>query len=141
MTANVTIEIARADNVLRVQNAALRFQPPADAVPPRPADGRGQVMNGDRPNGERGARVWVLSEGQLEPIRVRTGISDGTTTAILDGQLDEQTQVITGIAAAQSTSASPAGGSPLIPQRPGFNRQGGGNGGGATRRPAQGAGR
>ena len=157
MTANVTVEIARADNVLRVQNAALRFQPPAGALPPagqgqvmngeppagasgagrgqvmngeraaaRSGAGRGQVMNGGRPNGERGGRVWVMTDGQLQPIRVRTGISDGTTTAILEGQLDEQTQVVTGMAVAQTTAA-PAGGSPLIPQRPGGNRQGGAN--------------
>ena len=167
MTANVTVEIARADDVLRVQNAALRFQPPAESMPRgqeasgaapngsqsagapanrqggegRPAGGfnrgAGQTVNRESPNGERGGRVWVLTDGQLHPIRVRTGISDGTTTAILDGQIDEQTQVVTGIAAAQTTSASPSSGSPLIPQRPGFNRQGGG----ATRRPAQGTGR
>jgi HlyD family secretion protein len=51
MTANVTIEIAKKANVLRVPNAALRYRPNADifadlklAVPPelqRPAAGRG----------------------------------------------------------------------------------------------------
>ena len=76
----------------------------------------------------------MLNNGQLQPVRVRTGISDGTTTAILDGQLDEQAQVVTGMAVAQ-TGAAPASGSPLIPQRPGANRQG------AARAQAQHAGR
>lgn len=168
MTANVTVEIARADNVLRVQNAALRFQPPAEAIQPRtpPADGSagngnqgasttatpqggqgrpaggfgrgGQTGNRERPDGERGGRVWVLNNGQLQPVRVRTGISDGTTTAILDAQLDDQALVVTGMAVAQTTAA-PASGSPLIPQRPGANRQGAGAGAGAARR--QGTGR
>jgi HlyD family secretion protein len=123
MTANVTVEIARADDVLRVQNAALRFQPPADVA---------------RPEGERGRRVWVLAHGELQPVRVRTGISDATTTAILDGSLDEHAQVATGIVATQASSSTPSSASPLIPQRPGFNRQQGGNN---TRRPATGAGR
>jgi HlyD family secretion protein len=160
MTANVTVEIARADNVLRVQNAALRFQPrtsesdsstgngnqsasapAAQGGEGRPAGGfgrGGQAATDERPNGERG-RVWVLNGGQLQPVRVRTGISDGTTTAILDGQLDEEAQVVTGMAVAQTTTAAPAGGSPLIPQRPGANRQGAGAGAGAARR--QGTGR
>ena len=175
MTANVTVEIARADDVLRVQNAALRFQPPAAAIQPQATGGaaatgnqsgaspasaqRGstpsaagaagrtggvsgqgsrQLGNRERPNSERGGRVWVLTNGQLEPIRVRTGISDGTTTAILDGQLDEQTLVVTGVAVAQTTAA-PNSGSPLIPQRPGGNRQGAGAGAGGARR--QGTGR
>ena len=123
MTANVTVEIARADAVLRVQNAALRFQPPADVA---------------RTDSERGRRVWVLAGGELQPVRVRTGISDGTTTAIVDGSLDEHAQVVTGIVATQASSSAPSSASPLIPQRPGFNRQQGGNN---TRRPASGAGR
>jgi HlyD family secretion protein len=164
MTANVTVEIARADNVLRVQNSALRFQPPADALPTaaqpeataaapptgqppdaarpaRPAgSGGGQASGagpraggGSRPMGERGARVWVLTNGQLQPVRVRTGISDGMTTAILGGDLEEQAQVVTGVAA--TAAAAPASGSPLIPQRPGGNRQ---QGGANTRRPGTG---
>jgi HlyD family secretion protein len=163
MTATVTVEIARADDVLRVPNAALRFQPPADAIPPRPSPagesagnqsagtlprartGVPGSMGAGRPGGQNGdgarqprdgfGRVWVLTDGQLHPVRVRTGISDATMTAVVEGALDEQSQVVTGMAALQTTSASPAG-SPLIPQRPGANRQ---QGGGATRR--QGAGR
>ena len=112
MTANVTVEIARADDVLRVPNAALRFRPTrrcsavanagrrmrrrrtsaqTDAAPAarqrRNGDGAGAPR--ERANGERGGRVWVLSDGQLQPVRVRTGISDGTTTAIVDGELTE----------------------------------------------------
>jgi HlyD family secretion protein len=156
MTANVTVEIARADDVLRVQNAALRFQPPADAVQPRTpvADGapassgqpdaapaarqrrnaEGEGAPRERANGERGGRVWVLSNGQLQPIRVRTGISDGMTTAIVGGELTEDAQIVTGIAATQ-TAARPSSGSPLIPQRPGSNRQ---QGGGNAQRPGTG---
>jgi HlyD family secretion protein len=149
MTANVTVEIARADDVLRVQNAALRFQPPADAVQPRPSvaegepasnrsqpdaapaarqrrSGEGGGAPGARASGERGGRVWVLNGTQLEPVRVRTGISDGMTTAIVGGDLDEHAQIVTGIAATQ-TAARPSSGSPLIPQRPGGNRPQGGN--------------
>jgi HlyD family secretion protein len=103
MTANVTIEVARADNVLRVPNAALRF---------RPADQQGT----------RGPVVWVTQDGTLHPLRVRPGISDGTVTAIVDGELSENTPVVTGQVIA-GTAAPPTTGSPFMPQRPGGNRQ------------------
>ena len=35
-------------------------------------------------------------------MRVQTGVSDGTTTAIVDGDLAENAQVVTGVAAAGS---------------------------------------
>lgn len=102
MTANVTIEIARVDDVLSVPNAALRFQ-----------------------QASQGVRVWMLREdGQLQPVRVQTGITNGVATAIVDGELREGMPVVTGVvASAVAPSASTA--SPLVPQRPRPNRQGG----------------
>ncbi len=106
MTANVTVEIARADDVLRVPNAALRF----------------------RASKESGVRVWTVGpEGEPRPVQVRTGLSDGTTTAILAGDLGEDAVVVTGMAT-QAGAPAQASGSPLLPRRPGGgggNRQGG----------------
>jgi HlyD family secretion protein len=98
MTANVTVEIARADDVLRVPNAALRFRA-----------------------GREGSRVWVVgADGEPRPVRVETGISDGVTTAVSGGDLTATAEVVTGMAAAQTASAASAqNGSPLIPRRPG----------------------
>jgi HlyD family secretion protein len=123
MTANVTVEVARADNVLRVPNAALRFRPTAQTPE--------QTAQQQEPR--RGAVVWVQVDGQLHPIRVRPGISDGTTTAIVDGELSENTQVVTGQAVAGAdANANRSTTSPFMPQRPGGNRQS---------RPAQGGAR
>jgi HlyD family secretion protein len=105
MTANVTVEIARADAALRVPNSALRFRPSA-----------------------RGAQVWVMTQGGPAPIPVQTGLSDGATTAIVDGALSERTQVITGLAQA-SSSTSQTGRSPFFPQRPSGGGQAGQNAG------------
>ena len=155
MTANVTVEVARADNVVRVPNAALRFRPTEEMLPqiagsaqPRPNDaGTVDAARPNRPSPEgRGrdesiARVWTLQNGQLHPVRVRTGVSDGTVTAIVDGELTESTQVITGVASANA-AARQSTSSPLLPF--GGRRPGGGTGG-ATRQGgtgrAQGAGR
>ena len=97
MTANVTVEIARVDDVLRVPNAALRF----------------------RASPERGSRVWTIGpDGQPRPVGVRTGLSDGTTTAVLEGALAANDDVVTGAPVDAGTNAQAAG-SPLIPRRPG----------------------
>ena len=141
MTANVTVEIARNDGVLRVPNAALRFRPTAELfaalgqtgpetfaqrVGPVSTSGEGRqaaqaperpqpptALHPDWKEGATHARVWVLHEGRLEPVDVQLGITDGTTTAVLGGDLAEGAQVVTG-----TTTASPATqttGSPLLP--------------------------
>ncbi len=108
MTANVTIEIAREESALLVPSSALRFRPSAGdtSVP-------GQPARGD----EDGARVWVLDEGRIQPVRVTPGLTDGAVTAILDGDLTDSARVVTGVSA-QATAASTALASPLVPSRP-----------------------
>ena len=114
MTANVTIEIARADDVITVPNAALRFRPPDAEPSPERAGRRGREV-----------AVWVLRDEQLQQVAVETGISNGVETAITGGDLAENTMVVTGLQASAATAPAPSG-SPLIPQRPGGNRQGAG---------------
>jgi HlyD family secretion protein len=108
MTANVEIEIARADDVLIVPNAATRFQP--------------ETQVGGT-SGSRGRRVWTLHDGELQPVRIETGITNGTATAIVGDGLQEGMPVVIGVVAANqpADTASPA--SPLVPQRPRGNRQ------------------
>jgi HlyD family secretion protein len=145
MTATVTIEVARADDAIRLPVAALRFRPTAEMLTPtQQADASGAPARNasSQPRtggGRRGvadadstiARVWTLQDGALRPIRVRTGVSDGTATAILDGELTEGTPVITGVAAAATAPAAATTSSPLLPQRPGGQRGQGRQGGGA----------
>ena len=124
MTAAVTIETARAGDVLKVPNAALRFKP-SGAGGPKPA--RAGNAGSAASNEDRGA-VWVLVQDRPTRVAVRTGISDGRDTAILDGELSEGTAVITGTASATAPAptAAPAT-SPLLP----FGGRGGGRRGGA----------
>jgi HlyD family secretion protein len=135
MTANVSVEIARADDALRVPNAALRFGPDPEVL-----QALGGAQRARRDTGQRGARpadrsaqsVWVLTEPGLRRTAVQTGINDGTTTAITGGDLREGARVVTGVAAAGTTAAR-SGGSPLIPQRPGRSGAGGRTGQGGAR--------
>jgi len=123
MTAAVTIETARVDDVLKVPTAALRFRPSGSA-----GNGRGRANGSGAAAHEEGrAAVWVLSQNTPTRVPVRTGISDGKDTAILDGgDLTAGTPVVTG--AVSSAPAAPAS-SPLIP----FNRRGSGAGTGGSR--------
>jgi HlyD family secretion protein len=65
MSAGVRMEVARADNVLAVHEAALRFTPEgADAAPPR-------------------TRVWRRrGASELDAVAVKAGISDGVYTSV-----------------------------------------------------------
>jgi HlyD family secretion protein len=72
-------------------------------------------------------RVWVIRDGKLQPLRVRTGVTDGAMTAIVDGDLREGDQVVTGMSEPGAATTQQTNTSPLIP----FGRRGGGGAGGA----------
>jgi HlyD family secretion protein len=105
MTANVTVQIAANENVLRVPNAALRFRPAAQGSEGSRGS-EGSMGSGSQVRGTAGrfggaerdfGRVFVFRNGQIIPVRVRTGVTDGAMTAIIDGDLKEGDQVITGM--------------------------------------------
>jgi len=128
MTANVLFMVSRKDGVLKVPNAALRFRPPEDkpqspaasegqdsAQRPGAAAGRGGDRGGNRATGqgERGGRgregtVYVLRSQKAAPIRIRLGISDGTSTEIAAGDINEGEQVVVAMSSAgQARSQAP----------------------------------
>ena len=98
MTANVSFIVASRDDVLRLPSAALRFSPRGL----KEGAAKGRAGAGRRAGGQRrGKRVWVLGPGgELRPRQVRTGISDGGLTEILEGaRLRPGERVIVGIEA------------------------------------------
>src|SRR6202140_1307189 len=109
MTANVSILIAHRDNVLQIKNAALRYRP-ADATPTEARSTSASSPSGARPSGGRERRsgertVYVLSGGRPKPTQIRTGISDGISTEVLEG-LKEGDRVITAELTSASSSSS-----------------------------------
>jgi HlyD family secretion protein len=88
------------------------------------------------PTVETRGRAWLYINKQLKPVSLRLGISDGTNTEVLDGELQPGTEVVTNVilptAATAPAGATGAGQNPLLgPQRggpPGGNRGGGGRG-------------
>lgn len=97
MTATAQIETSRADDALLVPNAALRFTPPTTDTASR------TIFQGP-PGGERvttdepTTRVWRLTGTEPMPVAVRTGVSDGQFTEILEGPLSAGDAVIIDIA-------------------------------------------
>lgn len=119
MTANISCEVARRTDVLKVPNAALRFTPP-DAPAEGKTASRENGKSGGNAHGERrnrGAKVWILGPGGVpQSVRVAVGISDGAFTELkTPGTLTEGTSVLTGLA---DTSATPTTVNPFTPQMP-----------------------
>ncbi len=79
------------------------------------------------PTVETRGRTWLFVDGQLKPVNLRLGISDGSYTELLSGELQENMDVVTGVTGltATRTVQTPTGtGNPLIPGRPGGGRGG-----------------
>ena len=54
---------------------------------------------------------------QLKPVNLRLGISDGTNTELLSGELQQNMDVVTGVTGLGTTRAQPTAGTgnPLMP--------------------------
>jgi HlyD family secretion protein len=139
MTADCHIITAERDNVLRVPLPAIRFNPEGIA---REGEGRqraggaggaaGRVfehsVGGSGTSGASGrgfagragrggaprARLWVLRDGKLVPVRVQTGLDDGTLIEVWGPDLREGDVVVVNAVRPNESREQPAG-----------NRQGG----------------
>ncbi len=79
-------------------------------------DGAG--MGGARPRPEQTAIVWALNEDKsLRPIKVKVGITDLTVTELIEGEVKQGDQIITG------SSTARAGGPPRLGGQPGGGGQ------------------
>ena len=107
MTANVSIVVARKDNILTVPNAALRFTPPkairegkmvAGSDKGGSAGGRASFGSGSTEPASRQRTLWKQSDqDDPERILVEMGISDGSYAEISSAAISEGDQVVVGI--------------------------------------------
>jgi HlyD family secretion protein len=97
MTAQLRIVVSDTGDVLKIPSQALRFRPSG-------AGGSTERPKASQPASSRAsATVWLVgSDGRPNPIAVTIGVSDDTSTALLEGPLKEGQRVITGIAHSQS---------------------------------------
>ena len=126
MTANLSITIDERNNVLKVPNSALRFTPQdANRQRTGAGTGAGAGNQGQGRRRQQGANaggaaqnnggenrfapasapvlpgqtriVWVLGQdGKPDRRRITVGLSDGSATEVVDGELKEGDMVITG---------------------------------------------
>ena len=116
MTANLTIEVARRNGVLRVPASALRFQPTPEVM--KAYDGTADISIAN--TRAAGSTIWTLVAGRLDPVAVTTGATDGAITEILEGPLVEGTKVVTRASfAGEAPTVKPATtSSPLMGPQP-----------------------
>jgi HlyD family secretion protein len=96
MTATADILIAQKDDVLLVPNRALRFLPTDEAQ---------RTSSGAAP------RVWIEGAGNLSPVSVTTGLTNGELTEIGAGPLAPGARVIVDVV--RSERPRVAGGGPF----------------------------
>ena len=101
------------------------------APPPLERQGAQTIdqLFGPLPVTESNGRVWIDAAGQLKSVRVRLGITDGTYTELLSGELQPGQELVTAVVTPAQAAAA-ATRSPLMPGGPGGR---GGPGGGGQR--------
>jgi len=138
MTANVTFVYAEKRDALRVPNAAMRFKPPPEmlgsgataqgsggtarrgaggAPPSGGAAGAPSAPGGHRmrPGGAQSdqRQVWVVGDSPLappKPVNIKVGVSDGSQSEVVEGDLKEGEEVITDLSDGNASGGSTKGG-------------------------------
>jgi len=110
MTANVKFLLSRKSDILKIPNMAMRFKPPFEkqgsqeslrqanrpGVSGRGGRGRTELSrprSGDSKDG-RWVRIYVLKDLQPQPIQVRLGITDGSYSEVIQGEIQDEHQII-----------------------------------------------
>jgi HlyD family secretion protein len=126
LTANVQFISGRREQVLAAPNAGLRWKPQADEIAPefrQAADASG----GERTQGsastpapagstETQQTLWVTQGNFVRPVKVRTGLTDGSLTEVEGAELSEGMNVVVGVQSSGATAAVGGGASPFTPQ-------------------------
>ncbi len=104
MTATARIVVQEIHDALLIPNAALRFIPPAapekdqrsfmDKLLPR----WGGSNNKNHDDSSKQKQVWILQDQQPTAITIKTGVSDGRMTQLLEGELQAGATLLVGVA-------------------------------------------
>jgi HlyD family secretion protein len=126
LTANAKFILGERSNVLLVPNAALRWTPLPEQMALNGgkrsemrsiAEGTSlaETSSQDDQGKEGQGTVWVLQGSLVKPVRVHTGLTDGTFTEVQSPELEEGGRVVLGELSKEETSGSTAV-SPFTPQ-------------------------
>jgi HlyD family secretion protein len=132
MTANVQFLVSRKEDVLAIPNMAIRFKPPeqkdeaqellrqdqARAAPRVGARRTSRSGGGAGTARERRVRIYVLRNSKPQPVEVQLGITDGSKSEVRDGEVNENDEVIIGMASSANNSTQPGIANPFQPPQP-----------------------
>ena len=141
MTASITDYVEEVNDVLVLVGKAIRFTPerelmmaymksvPDSERPQRPVGARPDRMDGQPQGGQMEdmpdniKRVWVKEGNIIRPVRIETGVTDGSILQIVSG-LSEGDEIVTAmktgsVATKKKTANEETQKSPFIQERPG----------------------
>lgn len=131
MTANLTIQIQRASNVLKVPMMALSFHPPrqyfAQLMKGRSGDSSGRRFGQRGPGGFAGnaggnrpaflanstsqksdsGTLWIKNGDKVSPVKVKLGLSDGTYSEVTSDKIKDGEDVVIGAIVNSSSGQTP----------------------------------
>jgi HlyD family secretion protein len=142
MTATVKFLIGSANDALTVPNAALRFKPAvavnagsgsSAAARTRVRKASTDTTSNARTRGAAGpmrdstmATLWYLDSAKtLKPVRVHTGLTDGSRTQVTGNGIKEGMQIIVGANTGTASAPAAAATNPLQPKTQSTGRRGG----------------
>jgi|SRR5436190_13765602 len=110
MTANVTVIVAQRDNVLKVPNSAFRFRPPKGVEVKKPAGAEASDKSEKKSESAKSKKdkrkaertVYVLRDGAIHSVQLKTGITDGRETELIEG-LNEADALIVDLAESKAS--------------------------------------
>jgi len=86
MTADVTIEIMRKQNVLKIPISALRFRPESEA--------NDEKIGEEKTKDKTIKKVYLLRKGRPVPIELKVGLEGDEYVEVLSGDIKENEEVI-----------------------------------------------
>jgi HlyD family secretion protein len=122
MTANVSIEVAKKEDVLKLPPAALRFKPKSKADETKEkrqagasSPGAGREAGG-KPGGRKGTggqQVYTLKDNAPLAVPVKTGIANNSSIELIESSLKEGDEVIIEQIGGDSKKKASSSGSPM----------------------------
>jgi HlyD family secretion protein len=136
MTTNVEFLVSQKTDVLKIPNMAIRFRPPwekqegQDLIRQASRGGaaggagrrrtRAASTTPDKKDGGRSVKIYVLKDLDVVPVEVRVGITDGSFTEVIDGEVAEKDPVVLSMSESAKTSSTPGSANPFQSQSRGF---------------------
>ena len=115
MTANISVETARAEDVVAVSSAALRFRPNSDDYEAAKVAAGGEIP--------RGRKIWIKQgDSGMKFVKVEEGVSDASFVQLVGADGLEGSEAILGYATARTAVDGGGAVNPFKPKFPQRNK-------------------